>query len=346
MKNSAKPLLRVLAGEPQDTPPMWLMRQAGRYLPEYRELRNQTKNFLEFCYSPALAVEATLQPLRRFPLDAAILFSDILTIPDALGCNVSFVTGDGPQLKPIRSADDVPVLQKTHFDAHFGPVYEAVSTLGYKLNKDIALIGFAGAPWTLACYMVDGRGTRDFPEARRWAFGAPAEFSRLIEVLVDSISRLLIGQIDHGAEVVQLFDSWAGVLSAPEFDRWVIEPTHRIVKAVKKAHPETPIIGFPRYAGPLYENYVNETGVDAVSIDATLPLDWARSRLQSKVVVQGNLDNIALLSGGDALIYAVDNILAELGNGPMIFNLGHGVLPATPPEHVQMVYDRVKGYRV
>ena len=226
------------------------------------------------------------------------------------------------------------------------PVYEAVSTLAYELNKDTALIGFAGAPWTLACYMVDGRGTRDFPEARRWAFGAPAEFSRLIEVLVDSVSRLLIGQIDHGAEVVQLFDSWAGVLSAAEFDRWVIEPADRIVKAVKKAHPETPIIGFPRYAGPLYENYVDETGVDAVSIDATLPLDWARDRLQPKVVVQGNLDNIALLNGGDALLYAVDNILAELGNGPMIFNLGHGVLPATPPEHVQMVYDRVKSYRI
>ena len=337
--------MHALAGEVAAAPPIWFMRQAGRYLSEYRELRSHTKNFLEFCYSPEKAVEATLQPLRRYPFDAAILFSDILTIPDALGREVAFVAGDGPQLEPLRDVADVPTLDEQRFDAHYTPVYETVATLRRELDTETTLIGFAGAPWTLACYMVDGHGTREYPETRQWAFGKPDEFGRLMDVLVDSVSRLLIGQIEHGADTVQLFDSWAGVLPAREFERWVIEPTCRIVEAIKAVHPETPVIGFPRHAGPLYEDFARETGVDAVSIDAALPLNWVRDRLQPLVTVQGNLDNIALLNGGEAMLQQVDAILETLGHGPMIFNLGHGVLPPTPPEHVQMVCDRVKSFR-
>jgi uroporphyrinogen decarboxylase len=344
MTKHSKPLLRALSGEVEAPPPIWMMRQAGRYLPEYRELRKAATNFLHFCYTPKMAVEATLQPLRRFPLSAAILFSDILTIPDALGQKVEFVTGDGPQLEPIRDAAAIPRLNPETFDAHYVPVYEAISKLRQELAPETALIGFAGAPWTLACYMVDGRGTRDFAETRRWAFGSPNEFGQLMDVVTEAVGRLLVGQIDHGAETVQLFDSWAGVLPADEFKKWVIEPTKKIVAQIKSAHPNTPIIGFPRNAGPLYESYARETGVDAISIDATLPLDWVRDTLQPHVAIQGNLDNIALLTGGDAMLNRVDEILAALAGGPFVFNLGHGVMPPTPPEHVQMVCDRVLAY--
>jgi uroporphyrinogen decarboxylase len=346
MKTIDKSFIRALKGEILDTPPFWLMRQAGRYLPEYREIRSKSRDFLDFCYTPDLAVEATLQPLRRYNFDAAILFSDILVIPDALGQKVAFKEGEGPVLEPVRSAGDVARLNGERLHDHLAPVYETISRLASSIPETTTLIGFSGAPWTLATYMVEGHGSKDFPAARTWAFsGAFSDtgFADLISLLVDAVSEYLCAQVDNGAEALQLFDTWAGVLSPSQFERWVIEPTAEIVRRVKTAHPDVPIIGFPRGAGVLYADFVRRTGVDGVSLDNGVPLDWASSVLQPLCTVQGNLDNMALLAGGQAMETETTQILDALAGGPFIFNLGHGILPQTPPEHVARLGEIIRG---
>ncbi|NQU58901.1 MAG: uroporphyrinogen decarboxylase [Rhodospirillales bacterium] len=332
MKN--KYFLRALKGESLTRPPFWLMRQAGRYLPEYRELRLKSKNFLNFCYSPDLAVEATLQPLRRYGFDAAILFSDILVVPDGLGQKVEFREGEGPVLEPIRSVDDLSQLSLEGFHDHLQPVYETVGRLSAEIPAQTTLIGFAGAPWTVATYMVEGKGSKDYPKARTWAYSDPDGFGKLIDLLVQATSAYLIKQVEHGAEVIQLFDTWAGVLSESQFQRWVIEPTAAIVKTLNEACPGVPVIGFPRGAGVLYRDFIIKTGVDGVSLDNSVPVSWASEHLQPLCTVQGNLDNMALIAGGPAMENEMRAILEGFSGGSHIFNLGHGILPETPPENV------------
>ena len=331
---TAPKLVRTLAGERFSPAPIWLMRQAGRHLPEYRALRAKSANFLDFCYSPELAVEASLQPVRRYDLDAAILFSDILVVPDALGRKVGFSVGEGPKLEPLRPGDRLPELDGEAFHRHLAPVYETVRRLRQALSPEVALIGFAGAPWTVATYMVEGGSSRDFQRIRRWAYTELGSFARLIELLVDATASYLVRQIAAGVQTVQLFDTWAGVLPPEQFVRWVIEPTAEIVRLVKAAHPKVPIIGFPRGAGHNYVSYAFETGVDAISLDATVSTSWAARAIPDKTVLQGNLDNLALLAGGPALERGVKDILTHFGERAYVFNLGHGILPETPPENV------------
>lgn len=326
-----------------DPPPMWLMRQAGRYLPEYREVRRNVGGFLDLCYTPELAVEVTLQPIRRYGFDAAILFSDILVIPDALGQAVRFEEGEGPKLHPLRKVDDLGKLSLERLHDHLAPVYETVRRLSAELPGETALIGFAGAPWTVATYMVEGGGSRDFVNARGWGLHDPEGFSQLIELVTEATTAYLCRQVEEGAEVLQIFDSWAGVLSEGEFERWVIGPTTRIVSNVKDRHPDVPIIGFPRGAGILYESYVAETGVDAVSLDSTMPLGWASTHLQGRVALQGNLDPLLLLGGGEPMEREARRILGILGSGPFVFNLGHGIIKETPPDHVARLVEIVRG---
>ena len=323
-------------------PPIWLMRQAGRHLKEYKKLREQAKNFLSFCYSPELAVEATLQPIRRYELDAAILFSDILVIPDALGQRVSFVESIGPKLEPIETINDILDLELGNIYQHLKPVYEAIDELSEKLPEETTLIGFSGAPWTLASYMIEGGTSKEFTRTRSWAYRAPEEFQVLIDCLIEATTRHLIYQGDAGAEALQIFDTWAGLLPPREFEKWVICPIRKIVENVKQSHPSIPIIGFPRGAGLNYEKFAIETKVDAVSIDSTVPLEWAREKIQPICVVQGNLDNVCLLEGGKELEKNIDKILSTLGGGRFIFNLGHGVLPNTPVSHINYLIERVR----
>ena len=339
----SKPLLQALAGESLTRPPFWLMRQAGRYLPEYRELREKAANFLDFCYSPSLAAEATLQPVRRFATDGAIIFSDILVIPDALGQKVEFVAGRGPVLEPLSSAAEID-LDLDRIREFLNPVYKTLSMVRAELSEEVALIGFAGAPWTLACYMVEGGPSTDFGTLRAWAYERLDELQDLIDLLVEAISTHLIAQVHAGADMLQLFDSWAGILPEREFDRWSITPTAKIVRKVKEACADVPIIGFPNRSGVLYKDYAAKSGVDGVSIDASVPLDWAARELQGQCAVQGNLDPQLLLAGGEALNKEVERILSVLGGGRFIFNLGHGVLPKTPPAHVAAVADLVRAW--
>ncbi|SEH27653.1 uroporphyrinogen decarboxylase [Magnetospirillum fulvum] len=345
MSNSTKPFLRALAGEILTPPPFWLMRQAGRYLPEYRATRTQAGSFLDLCYTPDLAVEVTLQPLRRYGFDAAILFSDILVVPDALGQKVSFREGEGPVLPPIRSAADLDRLNLSGFHDHLAPVYATMAGLSKAIPTTTALIGFAGAPWTVATYMVEGSGSKDFPNAKGMMFAQPELFGRLMALLVQATGDYLIRQIDNGAEVIQIFDTWAGALPELEFDKWVIAPTRALVERIRAERPGVPVIGFPRGAGVLYKRYVLETKVDGVSIDSSVPLDWAAAELQPHCTVQGNLDPLLLVAGGEALDAGIDRVLTKLGKGPFIFNLGHGIVPPTPPENVGRLAERVKNWK-
>ena len=328
----SKPLLRALAGETLERPPWWLMRQAGRYLPEYRALRAQAADFIDFCLNPALAAEATLQPVRRFGMDAAIVFADILLVPRALGQRVGF-GDDGPVLEPITETARIAGLRRGEIRG-LDPVYETLCLSRAGLAPEVALIGFAGAPWTVATYMVEGGATRDFRRVKAWAYRDPETFAELIELITDATVAYLSGQISAGADAVQLFDSWAGVLSEGEFERWVIAPTRQITARLKQRHPTVPVIGFPRGAGVLYQRYVAESGVDAIGLDSMVPLGHARERLQGRVALQGNLDPVALLVGGLAMQQEVRRIRGALAGGPFIFNLGHGVMPQTPPENV------------
>ena len=346
MEANKKLLLRAIRGETVTRPPVWLMRQAGRYLPEYRKDRSQEKNFLKFCYSPDFAVEVTLQPLTRFGLDAAILFSDILVIPDALGQNVEFYEGKGPVLDPICNDKDFERLSMEGFHSHLAGVYETVSRLSKKIPEETTLIGFAGAPWTVATYMVEGQGSKDCPTTRTWAYREPDSFSKLINLLIEATTVYLIKQIDHGAEVVQLFDTWAGVLSEYQFQCWVTEPTRKIVQNIRKVHPNVPIMGFPRGAGIRYLDFVEKTGVDGVSLDNGISIKWAAANIQPKCTVQGNLDNTALIAGGELMEKEIYRILDGFSGGSHIFNLGHGILPQTPPENVLRLIEIINEWKL
>ena len=336
------PLLRALSGAPLSTPPLWLMRQAGRYLPEYRALRAKAPSFLDFCFNPALASEATLQPIRRFGFDAAILFSDILVMPEALGQSVSFIEGDGPQLKPIETAADLAALAEEPDWARLAPVFETVQRVRSDLDEGVALIGFCGAPWTVASYMIAGRGTREQAPARLFAYRHPELFQRLIDRLVEASAAYLLKQVEAGADAVQIFNSWAGVLPTAEFLRWGVEPVGRIVAQVKRSAPQARIIVFPRGAGDKLGAFASMAGVAAVGLDTAADVAFARSVLPSSVAVQGNLDPLALLAGGAALDAAIDAVRRDFAGRAHIFNLGHGILPQTPIAHVEHLVKRLR----
>jgi len=336
-------LISTLSGRKHDRPPIWLMRQAGRYLPEYRDIRSQSASFLDFCYNPKLAVEATLQPIRRFGFDAAIIFSDILVIPDALGQDVRFEVGEGPRLTPIVTPPDLKMLKPKHDAARLGPVYEAIGLARSALGPETALIGFCGAPWTLATYMIAGRGTPDQAPARQFAYRFPDDFQALIDLLVEAATEHLSLQIQAGADAVQIFDSWAGVLPCGEFERWSLEPIARIADAVKQRHPETKLIGFPRAVGERLTEFAKIEALDAISVDTSADRRWIGRSLDTSLPIQGNLDPLVLLAGGAALDRAIDNIIEDFSNRPHIFNLGHGILPPTPIAHVERLVARVRG---
>jgi uroporphyrinogen decarboxylase len=340
-----KPFLEVLSGRRQPVPPIWMMRQAGRYLPEYRELRARAGGFLDLCFTPELAAEVTLQPIRRFNFDAAIIFSDILVIPYALGREVRFEAGEGPRLEPLDLPDKVETLARQADFGKLEPVYEALRRVRRDLDSRTALIGFCGAPWTVATYMVAGQGTPDQAPARMLAYRHPEAFAKIIDALVENSIHYLVGQLKAGADVLQIFDTWAGVLPPREFQRWSIEPTKRIVAGVRAKMPDAKIIGFPRGAGAQLPGYVEATGVDAVSIDWAAEPSLIRERVQSKVAIQGNLDPLALIAGGAALDRAIDDVLENYAKGRLIFNLGHGILPETPIAHVEQMIQRVRDYK-
>ncbi len=344
---TVKPLLQALRGVVLKRPPYWLMRQAGRYLPEYRKIRAEAGDFLDLCYSPKLAAEVTLQPVERFAMDAAILFSDILVVPHGLGRKVAFLEGEGPSLEALKSTRDIAALTLGGMAARLAPVYETVSRVRDGLPAEVALIGFAGAPWTVATYMLEGGSSRDFATAKHWMRARTEDFNALIGVLVEATSAHLAAQIAAGAEVVQLFDSWAGALDGDEFKQWSIEPTRRIVSKLKQSYPETPVIGFPRGAAANadgYLRYAERTGVDALSIDSAVSTVWAAETLQPICAVQGNLDPQVLLAGGPAMEEEVLRILGELSGGPHIFNLGHGIVPQTPPGHVARLAELIRAW--
>lgn len=338
---SESPLLRALAGQVAVPPPIWLMRQAGRYLPEYREVRAKAASFLDLCRTPELAAEVTLQPLRRFAFDAAIVFSDILIVPYALGQKVEFIEEEGPKLEPIRDAKAVSRLSRSGAAKALAPVYETIERVVAELPKSVPLIGFCGAPWTVATYMVEGQGSKDQAAARLLAYRDETTFQRLIDLLVETSAAYLVNQAKAGASALQIFDSWAGSLPEDEFERWCIDPTKRLVKLVKDQFLGTPVIGFPRGVGLLAERYARETGIDAIGCDTSMPVGWMQ-RLQVHLPVQGNLDPLLLVAGGAALDARVHAILETLGQGPFIFNLGHGILPETPIEHVTRLVALVK----
>ena len=336
-----KPMLAVLNGEKLSPPPVWMMRQAGRYLPEYRQLRADKGSFLDLVYDSDAAADVTLQPLRRFPdLDAAILFSDILIVPFAIGQNLSFVAGEGPRLTPPLVSSALDALNA--FPARLEPIYETVRKVKAELEPSKALIGFAGAPWTVATYMVAGQGSRDQSETRRLAYTDPGAFEAIIRRIEEITLDYLSGQIQAGAEVVQLFDSWAGSLAPSEFERWVIGPTARIAAAIRERHPHVRFIGFPKGAGGKLAAYARETQVDALGLDETVDPVWADKELPVGLPVQGNLDPLALLSGGEELVRAVNRVLDALAGRPHIFNLGHGILQETPIAHVEQMLAEVK----
>lgn len=332
----------MLDGTVLSPPPVWLMRQAGRYLPEYRALRAEAASFLALCFDSAAATEVTLQPIRRFDLDAAILFSDILVIPHALGRRVDFVEGLGPRLDPI-DVRGVERLETGFVVDRLQPVLETVAKVRSALAGDKTLIGFAGAPWTVATYMIAGRGTPDQAPALAFAESHPDAMQQLIDSLVDATVDYLVAQIRTGADVVQIFDTWAGVLSGDDFERWCVQPTAEIVQAVKANEPDARIVGFPKGIGDRLEHFLTHTGVDGLSLDASVPLDVA-ARLQSHVAVQGNLDPAVLVAGGDALDSAVDAILEALSGGRFVFNLGHGIVPQTPVENVERLVRRIRAF--
>jgi uroporphyrinogen decarboxylase len=338
-----KLLIRSLNGEITSRPPFWFMRQAGRYLPEYKQLRKKTGGFIELCLNPAAATEATLQPIKRFQPDAAILFSDILIVPYGLGMSVRFEEGVGPILDSISKAKD---LSRLSIERHFNRIestYEAVSRIKARLPDNTSLIGFAGAPWTVATYMVEGQSSKDYKSVKGWAYRDPAGFNNLIELLVEATVIHLSAQISAGADVVKLFDSWAGVLAPEEFEKWVIIPTQKICARLKSKHRGIKIIGFPKGAGIGYQKFAECSGVDAVSLDTSVSSGWARDNLQNLLPVQGNLDPIALIEGGEAMINQSKQICGNLRNGPFIFNLGHGILPSTPVENVIELANFLRG---
>lgn len=345
-----KLLLRALAGERTERPPIWLMRQAGRYLPEYHQVREAAGGMVELCNSPEHAVEVTLQPIRRFPLDAAIVFADLPQIASALGQTLEYRVGDGPVLTPpVRSTADIAdFLSVSRLHQELAPIYETVRQLTHALPPEVALIGYAGAPWTVATYMVGGRGggTSQHAILKQWALSDPDGFQPLIDVLTTAIIQFLERQIEAGAEAIQLFETWAGILPAALFERWCIKPVAIIIAALKVKHPNVPIIAFPRGAGLAYSGFVEATGADCLGLDVTVPLEWAAQRIQRDLgrCVQGNLDPELLVAGGPALQAETDRILRALSGGPFVFNLGHGIVKNTPPEHVTALAEQVRSW--
>jgi uroporphyrinogen decarboxylase len=338
----AKPFLAALSGHRQRTPPVWLMRQAGRYLPEYREMRATAASFIDFCYTPKLATEATLQPIRRFGFDAAILFSDILVMPDALGQEVSFESGEGPRLPPIVNAEDFAKLREMPDWSRLAPVFETVERVRSALPAETALIGFCGAPWTVASYMIAGRGTPDQAPARLFAYREPALFGALIDRLADSSADYLARQIAAGAEAVQIFDSWSGVLPPEEFERWCVKPLTRLVDRLRAQAPDTPIIAFPRGAATQLGKFGDIEGLAAIGLDTAVEPRAAAAMLPARLALQGNLDPLALIAGGRGLDESVARVLSGFADRAHIFNLGHGILPETPIAHVERMMAKVR----
>ncbi len=338
-----KKLLNVLNGQRETIPPVWMMRQAGRYLPEYRATREQAGSFLDLCFNPQLAAEVTLQPIRRFHFDGAILFSDILVIPYALGRKVDFVAGEGPKLEPIGDAQTTQSIKREVDHGRLDPVYETIRRVKPELPDDVTFLGFCGAPWTVATYMIAGHGTSDQEPARLFAYRHPDAFDDLLQVLVKASAEYLIRQLKAGVDAVQIFDTWAGILPPEEFARWCIAPVRRIILAVRDEIPDARIIGFPRGAGTVLEKYVTELPINAVGLDWMIDKTFARERIQSRKPVQGNLDPVALIAGGAALDRAVDDVMRAFSDGPFIFNLGHGITPQTPIENVERMIARVRG---
>ncbi len=335
----------LLKKEKNSNPPIWIMRQAGRYLPEHLSIRSNVKNFLDLCYTPHLASEVTLQPIRRFKFDAAIIFSDILVIPDALGIKVEFVKNEGPKLQKISTESDLKNLNTNNLEQHLKPVFEALALTKSKLDTEVDLIGFSGAPWTLACYMIEGGGSKNFELTRKAAIGEEKFFSQLIEILIQSVITHLSCQIKAGANVVKLFDSWAGILPPQQLRKWVIEPTKKIVAEIKKLHPQVPVICFPRGIGTNYVEFSKSVEPHGLALDQNLEKKWVKKNIQENLgqVVQGNLDNFLLAFGSkEEIKKEVLEILETFGDHPFIFNLGHGILPETPLENVELVVNLVK----
>jgi len=340
-----KPLMiRALQGEKTSEIPFWFMRQAGRYLPEYRQMRQNYSNFLEFCYTPDAATEVTLQPIRRFDMDAAILVSDILVIPDALGQEVRFVKGEGPKLEALSDGKAIDMLRRDGLRDFLNPVFTAIKHIRSELSADKALIGFSGAPWTLSCYMIEGQGSREFQKAREFAAQEPEAFAKLQTILVESIIEYGCAQIEAGIDAFQLFDSWAGVVPACEFDAFIIEPTRRIVEGIKAKHPHIPIIGFAKGAGANLSQYAAKTGVDALGIDQQMPLEAAK-QMRSGKTLQGNLENVMLAASKEKSVDQTKAILNAWSDVPFVFNLGHGFLPHTPIEHVEAVVETIRSFK-
>jgi uroporphyrinogen decarboxylase len=342
-KRAGKAILRALAGERVDPPPVWLMRQAGRYLPEYRATRARAGGFLDLCYTPEFAAEVTLQPIRRYGFDAAILFADILLVPQALGAELAFVEGEGPRLSTVRSEAEVAALRPAEaIHETLAPVYETVRILRRELPRETALIGFAGAPWTVATYMVAGRGTPDQAPAREMMYRDPELFARLVDRITDATAAYLVAQVEAGAEVVKLFDSWAGGLPGPWFRRLAIEPVRRIAEAVRRAAPGVPVIGFPRGAGGSYAAFVAETGVEGCALDTGVDPGWASEALKGRACLQGNLDPMLMVTGGEALVRETRRIVEGFRGGPHIFNLGHGITPEADPDNVSRMLEVIR----
>lgn len=344
-----KSLLAALKIQKTQRVPFWFMRQAGRYLPEYRELRAKAGGFLNLVYNPEQASEVTLQPIRRFGMNGAILFSDILVIPQALGQDLKFETGEGPKLNAIDPSSDLNQFDIDKIDETLSPIYETLREVKLKLANenfdDTALIGFAGAPWTVACYMVEGGGSKTFDKTKKWAYGDPESFQKLIDILVQATSHYLIKQIEAGAEAIQLFDSWAGVLNTQNFERWAVKPIQDIVENVRTVYPDALIIGFPRNVGEKISGYANNVDVNAIGLDFSANLKWVSQNVPKNICLQGNLDPVTLLTGGQALESEAKKILETMRHRPFIFNLGHGVIKETPPEHVERLSEIIRDFK-
>lgn len=350
MEKMKKPLLCVLQKNKSSRIPFWFMRQAGRYLPEYLELRKQAGSFLNLVYDPVRASEVTVQPLRRFGMDAAILFSDILIVPHALGQDVRFEAGEGPRLDALRCEKDFLKLDISNIEKKSMNVFETVALTSQKMKSEgfieTALIGFSGSPWTVICYMIEGHGSKDFAKARLWALQNPLSFQTLVDIVIEASCIYLSGQIKAGAEVVQLFESWSGVLDSTEFKKWVITPTKKIRDYLKTNHPDIPVIGFPRGAGVLVKSYSVETGIDCIALDQMVSPEWAVDNLQGHIPVQGNLDPVRLLVGGKALEDDAERIISNFEKLPFVFNLGHGIIKETPISHVEKLSNIIRARKL
>ena len=340
--SSSNRFLSCLQGELTDRPPFWFMRQAGRYLPEYQQVRKETGSFLDLCYNPKMAAEVTVQPIRRFGMDAAIIFSDILVIPHAMGLHVHFEENIGPVVERVATVEDIKKLDSTRLTSFLRPVYAALEETRALLPPEVALIGFAGAPWTLACYMLEGKTKRDYAEARTWALQNAESFANLLDLLTQAVIEHLRNQITAGAQAVQIFDSWANVLSADEFTTYCLAPAQKITAALKQSHPHVPVIGFPRHVGRLAVDYAKHSGITVLGVDDGWSLEAVAETLQPHAIVQGNLNNLLLKYDLPKALQATKRIVDVLGKKPFVFNLGHGVLPQTPVENVQAISDYLR----